>query len=99
MIRVTVNGNGSLIKFKSCPWAIGYRLEGDHSYYLVGVGGAQIHVPVLLPGLLYQFEAEVQCIDHNGAADSIHVFICSANSSVPVLSAVVKMPLSELLES
>mmetsp|Transcript_17466 Transcript_17466/g.38031 ORF Transcript_17466/g.38031 Transcript_17466/m.38031 type:complete len:600 (-) Transcript_17466:231-2030(-) len=58
----------------------------------------QMHIPVLLPGLLYQFEAEVQCVDHNGAADSIHVFICSASSSVPVLSAIVKMPLSELLE-
>ena len=62
------------------------------------MGRVQIHIPVLLPGLLYQFEAEVQCVDHNGAADSIQIYICSASSSIPVLSAVVKMPLSELLE-
>jgi Bardet-Biedl syndrome 1 protein len=63
------------------------------------ISPSQILVPALVPGLLYQFEAEVQCMDQNGAADSIRVFICASNNSVvPVLSAIVKMPLSELLE-
>jgi len=62
------------------------------------ISTAQIHIPILLPGLNYLFEAEVQCMDANGAADSIRVFVFSPSSVVPVLSAIVKMPLSEILE-
>ena len=55
------------------------------------------HVPILVPGISYRLDAELECIDDNGAADTVRVFVCSPKSCVPVLSAVVNMPASELL--
>ena len=42
-------------------------------------------------------DAELDCIDEAGGADAIPVFVCSAKSVLPVLSAVVNMPVSEVL--
>eukprot|EP00743_Colponemidia_sp_Colp-15_P001285 GILK01001408.1.p1 GENE.GILK01001408.1~~GILK01001408.1.p1 ORF type:complete len:595 (-),score=104.03 GILK01001408.1:1181-2929(-) len=53
------------------------------------------NVPVLVPGLLYTYEVEVESIDPNGSADSIRVFICNSKSALPLLSAIVNMPMSE----
>lgn len=58
----------------------------------------QLHVPVLIPGMTHVSEVNVRCIDENGGADVVKVFVCSATSTVPILSAVVKMPLSEMVE-
>ena len=57
----------------------------------------QIQLPVLLPSLAYQFSVRVQCLDPEAGNDSIK-FLLHTASPVPVLSAVVKMPLSELEE-
>ena len=56
-----------------------------------------VHVPLLVPGLLYCLNAELDCIDVAGGADAIRVFVCSTKSVLPVLSAVVNMPVSEVL--
>ena len=98
-------------------------------------------VPLLIPGLTHRIDAELECIDENGASDvvrhtspeahahahaqaptsdpnpcssrspplvtlvrpshlaQVRVFVCSAKSLVPVLSAVVNMPASEMLLS
>lgn len=55
-------------------------------------------IPVLVPTLIYSYEVEVENIDPNGAADTIRVFICNNKSTVPAISATVKMPVSELAE-
>ena len=56
-----------------------------------------VRVPLLVPGLLYRLDAELDCIDEAGGADAIRVFVCSTKSVLPVLSAVVNMPVSEML--
>ena len=56
-----------------------------------------VRVPLLVPGLLYRLDAELDCIDEQGGADSIRVFVCTTKSVLPVLSAVVNMPVSETL--
>ena len=38
-----------------------------------------------------------ECIDENGGADAIRVIVCNPKSVLPVLSAVVNMPISEQL--
>ncbi|KAK3236983.1 hypothetical protein CYMTET_52909, partial [Cymbomonas tetramitiformis] len=63
------------------------------------ISPSQLNIPLLIPGLMYQYEANVQCMDENGSADSVRVFVCANGSCVPVLSAVVKMPMSELMEA
>ena len=56
-------------------------------------------VPVLVPGLGHRIDAELECIDENGTADSVRVFVCPVDSAVPILSAIVNMPQSEILMS
>ena len=81
----------------------------------------------MVPKLEYQYELALECIDENGAADVVRVFVCrclcttppfahtehttkvfivlntlthtpSPTSSMPSISAIVNMPMSELLE-
>eukprot|EP00727_Mastigamoeba_balamuthi_P012559 m51a1_g7926 hypothetical protein (555) ;mRNA; f:39757-42289 len=54
-------------------------------------------LPVLVPGLPYHFEAKVTCMDDRGATEPITVFVCSAQSSLPIIMAVVQMPLTDFL--
>ena len=54
-------------------------------------------IPLLVPGVMLRLDAELECIDENGGADAIRVFVCNAQSSLPVLSAIVNMPVSEML--
>ena len=39
----------------------------------------------------------VTCLDPAGGADTVKVTVCSRTSCVPLLSAIVKMPLSEVI--
>jgi len=52
-------------------------------------------IPLLVPGLLYHYEIDVECIDENGGADNVRIYVCNPKSCVPVISAVVNMPMSE----
>ena len=42
---------------------------------------------MLVPGLDYEYTAEVENIDEGGAAGVIRVFVCSNTSTVPSISA------------
>ena len=53
-------------------------------------------IPALLPGLAYDSDVSIQCIDPNGAADEVRVFVCNPKSCVPMISAVITMPLSDV---
>jgi len=55
-------------------------------------------IPLLLPGLVHTVEVSMRCVDPQGSSDSISVHLCAANSSIPVLSAIVQMPLCEILD-
>ena len=54
-------------------------------------------IPLLIPGLMYQYLVDIECIDENGGADKIHVFVLNKKSCVPIISAIVTMPVSEAL--
>jgi hypothetical protein len=41
-------------------------------------------------------QVDVTCIDPNAGADTISVILLSRHSSLPILQATLKMPLSEL---
>ncbi|ETV92493.1 hypothetical protein H310_13179 [Aphanomyces invadans] len=77
-------------KFASdAPLALHY----DHTLYRVHP--SLLIVPLLLPGVLYTYTVDVESV--SPAADSIYIFVCGKGSCVPLVSAVVNMPLSELL--
>jgi hypothetical protein len=55
-------------------------------------------VPLILPGIAYDHELLVHSIDPTGAAEPLQIFVCSQRSAVPAISAILKMPQSELPE-
>ena len=54
-----------------------------------------IPVPLLIPGIEYVFETLVECISDKGIADPIKVFVVHKGKSVPIITAVINMPVSE----
>lgn len=77
-------------------------LTFDPEMYAMGQGeGSQqsIPVPILLPGPKYLVEAEVMNIDAQGRAGQVVLLLFNPNSgsALPMLSATVRMPTSELL--
>ena len=56
-----------------------------------------IQVPMLVPGLEYVFETLVECISDLGISDQLRVFVVRQNSPKPLLSAIINMPVAELV--
>lgn len=89
-IRLNVQNTGQKVLYN-----IPIMLSAASMYSL---SRSQVLLPLLIPGLVYLDEVEVTCNDQNGGADTVKVYVCNKNSALPILSAVVKMPLSEFLE-
>ena len=58
----------------------------------------QMQLPVLLPSLQYHFDFRIRCLDPAASVGNVKVLLHSSKSSIPLLAAVVKMPLSEMEE-
>ena len=56
----------------------------------------QTHLPSLVPQLQYAVEVDMYCLKPLAAAGTVRVLVVDTSSSIPLLSAVVQMPLSEL---
>eukprot|EP01059_Diplonema_ambulator_P035719 TRINITY_DN8532_c0_g1_i5.p1 TRINITY_DN8532_c0_g1~~TRINITY_DN8532_c0_g1_i5.p1 ORF type:complete len:594 (+),score=182.29 TRINITY_DN8532_c0_g1_i5:184-1965(+) len=54
-------------------------------------------IPVLVPSLVYHYEVAVRCTDESSGSDVIRVYVCSSTSSVPIITALVNMPLTDFL--
>lgn len=52
-------------------------------------------LPALVPQQVYVVEVPITCLNEFGGCESARLFLCSPNSNVPVMSAVVNMPFSE----
>jgi hypothetical protein len=51
----------------------------------------------MLPNLTYKVDIEVENIDPTGANDIIRVFVIDQTSTVPLITANLQMPVSELI--
>lgn len=58
----------------------------------------QMQLPALLPTLQYHFDIRIRCLDPEAGVDAVNILLHSSKSPVPLLSALVRMPLSELEE-
>uniref|UniRef100_A0A7S1IQI7 Bardet-Biedl syndrome 1 N-terminal domain-containing protein n=1 Tax=Eutreptiella gymnastica TaxID=73025 RepID=A0A7S1IQI7_9EUGL len=56
-------------------------------------------LPLLVPSLVYNYEVDVECIDEAAGADVIRVYVCNPNSAIPIITALVNMPLADFLLS
>lgn len=52
-------------------------------------------VPMMIPGLQYKIDIEIECIDPTGANDTIRVFVFNKDSNVPLITANLQMPVCE----
>jgi len=104
-LRLTaqVQGLGPRFKIKLSLQNTGSKAVSDLSVALnynamiYRIKAALFGVPLLVPGLIHRIDAELECVDENGSADVVRVFVCPPKSAVPILSAIVTMPQSELL--
>ncbi|GAX73330.1 hypothetical protein CEUSTIGMA_g784.t1 [Chlamydomonas eustigma] len=62
---------------------------------LYNVARRQFTVPVLVPTISYSMEIGVDCLNPDLGSDTISVLLMSKHSSLPILQAQLKMPLSE----
>lgn len=102
-LNATVQGLGPLFKIRVALQNTGSRPIYDVPLMLsaapmYSLSRSQVHVPVLLPGLTHVNEVKVMCNDQNAGAGTVRVFVCNKNSALPIISAIVKMPLSEFLD-
>ncbi|KAF1778610.1 Bardet-Biedl syndrome 1, N-terminal [Phytophthora cactorum] len=65
----------------------------DHELYRVEQ--SLLLIPLVIPNVQYQYAVDVESISELGAADNVSIFVCGKESCVPLVSAVVSMPLSE----
>ena len=56
-------------------------------------------ISTLVPSLIYNFEISVECIDEHAATDVIRVIVGSPSSRVPIITAIVNMPVADFLTS
>ena len=52
-------------------------------------------LPLLVPSLEYNFETRVECLDEVGRTENISVFVMRKGNPAPLISALIKMPVSE----
>jgi Bardet-Biedl syndrome 1 protein len=70
---------------------------------LLIAGNAQLYhipepcklLPAVIPHQMYPLEVDVICKDENGGTDTIRLYLCKPNGSVPILTALVQMPICE----
>ena len=100
-VNALIQGLGPLFKIKCTVQNTGSKaIEGcfavlRYSRFVYQVGDPRIPLPILAPGLVYNFDAVVHAIEPSGPADPVRLLICSRKSTMPLLTALVKMPQSE----
>lgn len=66
-----------------------------YDHFLYRIPRSLLFVPLAVPNAQYCFVTDVESLSDAGAADSIYIYICGKDSSIPLVSAVVNMPISE----
>lgn len=54
-----------------------------------------IPIPLLAPGLCYSFATSVECSSEMNISDIIKVFVVKQGENIPLITAIINMPLSE----
>lgn len=52
-------------------------------------------VPMMIPQLIYKVDVEIECVDPTGANDMVKVFVFNKESTIPLITANIQMPVCE----
>ncbi|XP_013391721.1 Bardet-Biedl syndrome 1 protein homolog [Lingula anatina] len=91
--KLTVNLQNTSISTASFNLLITFQFD-DRLY---NIHKTYIPVPMLVPGLSYAFETFVDCLSDKGISDTIKVFVLRQGRSVPIITAMISMPVSETM--
>jgi len=101
-LYIKVEGIGPLFKIKveieNLDRLPAYNLKLSYAYdsAIYKLHKSPMDLPVLVPSLPYPIEIMVESIDPNGTNDTVKIFVLDKNKNVPVVTAVVNMPISEI---
>ena len=54
-----------------------------------------MQLPLLVPSLEYSIETRVECLDEVGRTEDISVFVMRKRNPVPLITALIEMPIGE----
>ncbi|XP_069116574.1 BBSome complex member BBS1-like [Argopecten irradians] len=91
--KLTVNLQNTSLSHPSTNLLITFQYD-DRLYTLKK---ALIEVPMLVPGLSYAFETFLECLNDKGVSDNVKVFVLKEGKSIPIITGVISMPVSESL--
>ncbi|XP_033734846.1 Bardet-Biedl syndrome 1 protein homolog isoform X2 [Pecten maximus] len=91
--KLTVNLQNTSLSHPSTNLLITFQYD-DRLYTLKK---SLIEVPMLVPGLSYAFETFVECLNDKGVSDNLKVFVLKEGKSIPIITGVISMPVSESL--
>jgi Bardet-Biedl syndrome 1 protein len=109
---VSVQGLGPLFKLKLQIQNTGVKPMAQipvlfsYNQEIYTMKQSKLLIPVLLPNVQYEFFAEVSLVPQlatgedtgeRPVADILKVFVCSDSSSIPLITAVVQMPIPDLM--
>ncbi|XP_074644382.1 BBSome complex member BBS1-like [Tubulanus polymorphus] len=89
--KLTVNLQNTSLNIPSMHLLITFQCD-DKLYNILK---PNISVPMLVPGLSYAFQTFIECLSDKGISDAIKVFVLRQGKSVPIITAVINMPVSE----
>ena len=75
---------------------LGVHINLSFNELIYKLRGGSPFLPLLLPSLNYKLEVALDNVDPSGAADLVKVFVFTKESSVPLITANISMPLSEV---
>jgi len=52
-------------------------------------------VPIMIPNLQYHIDIEIECVDPLGSGDIVKIFVFNKESSMPLITANLQMPMCE----
>ncbi|XP_046372718.1 Bardet-Biedl syndrome 1 protein homolog isoform X2 [Haliotis rufescens] len=67
----------------------------DYDDKLYSFRKTHIKVPMLVPGLNYSYDTFIDCQSDKGVSDNVKVYVLKQGRSVPLITGVISMPVSE----
>eukprot|EP00762_Andalucia_godoyi_P003668 ANDGO_00627.mRNA.1 Bardet-Biedl syndrome 1 protein homolog len=101
-LNAKVQGLGPLFKIRleltnqGADYLLAVPVSFSYNQSIYRVHPPLFSIPSLVPGLKYTQTVSVECLDSQGTADIIRVFLCNPKAPMPYLTAVINMPPSEL---
>lgn len=98
-LNASVQGLGPLFKIKLQIHNTGTRPKYNipvvfaFNTSIYSMQRPRIIIPTLIPSLQYRISAEIEQIDEEAGADTVKVFLLNTQGSVPLLTALLQMPL------